>query len=162
MVGIDILKKIHFLQDLSDDILEKIGGIAQLETFDEEAILVRQDQKLHLIYMLVTGKIFSNCRSASGKALTLDELSPGQTFGVSALMGDSLATFTAICAEECTVITLSSDQMIQLFEQDFKLGYVVMQQVVELFKSKMNKHTRQFLHSLATHPAMGEIQKDPI
>lgn len=155
MVGIDTLKKIHFLQGLSDEILEKIGAVAQLETFDEEAILVRQDQKLHLVYMLISGKIFSNCRSSSGAALTLEELSPGQTFGVSALIGDSLATFTAICAEECTVITLSADQVMKLFEQDYQVGYVVMQQVVELCKSKMNRHTRQFLQSLAMHPAMG-------
>ena len=158
MVGIDTLKKIHFLENLSDEILEKVAAIAQLETFDEEAILVRQDQNQHLIYMLASGKIFLNCRSGSGKALTLDELSPGQTFGVSALIGDgeSVATFTAICAEECTVITLSGDEMIQLFEKDYKLGHILMQQVVELFKSKMNKHTRQFLHSLAIHPAMAK------
>lgn len=155
MVEIDILKKIHFLRELPEKILEKIGSIAQLETFEEEAILVRQDQKLHLIYMLISGKIFLNCRSASGKALTLDELSPGQTFGVSSIIGDSLATFTGICAEDCTVITLSADQMAQLFEQDYKVGYVVMQQVVELFKDRMSKHTRLFLHSLAKHPAMG-------
>ena len=157
MVGIDILKKIHFLQDLPDEILEKIGAVAQLDTFDEEAILVRQDQKFNIIYLLISGKIFLNCRAASGKALTLDELSPGQSFGVSALIeaGQSLATFTAICAEDCSVITLSADQMTQLFEQDYKVGYVVMQQVVELFKSQMNKHTRMFLDSLATHPAMG-------
>ncbi len=162
MVEIDKLKKIQFLEGLSDEVLEKIGAIAQLETFDEEAILVRQDQNQHLIYMLVSGKIFSNCRSSSGKALTLDELSPGQTFGVSALIGESPATFTAICAEECTVITLSADQMTKLFEQDYKFGAVLMQQVVELFKAKMNKHTRQFLHSLATHPAMGEIRSDSV
>ena len=70
--------------------------------------------------------------------------------------GESLATFTAICAEECTVITLSAAEMIQLFEKDYKLGHILMQQVVELFKSKMNKHTRQFLHSLAIHPAMAK------
>jgi len=155
MVGIDTLKKIQFLEGLSDEVLEKIGAIAQLETFDEEAILVRQDQDQPLIYMLVSGKIFSNCRAASGKALTLDELSPGQSFGVSALIGKSPATFTAICAEECTVITLSADKMTQMFEQDYRVGHVLMQQVVELFKSNMNKHTRQFLRSLATHPAMG-------
>jgi len=156
MVEIDTLKKIHFIDGLSDEILEKIGAIAQLVTFDEEAILVRQDQNQHLIYMMVSGKIFLNCRAASGKALTLDEVTPGQTFGVSTLIGDgdSLATFTAICAEECRVITLSADQMIQLFEKDNKLGYVLMQRVVELFKSTMNKHTRQFLHSLSIHPAM--------
>ena len=85
----------------------------------------------------------------------MEELSPGQTFGVSALIGESPATFTAICAEECTMITLSAEQMIKLFEQDYKVGYVVMQQVVELCKSKMNKYTRNFLHSLSIHPAMG-------
>ncbi len=156
MVGIDKLKKNQFLKNLPDSILEKIGTIAVMETFDEESILVRQDQKLHLVYMLVSGKIFLNCRAASGKALTLDELSPGQTFGVSALLGDSLATFTAICAEECEIITLSADQMVQLFEQDYQLGYTMMQEVVLLFKSSMNKHTRQFLHSLAIHPAMAK------
>ncbi|MCP4719213.1 MAG: cyclic nucleotide-binding domain-containing protein [Desulfobacteraceae bacterium] len=156
MVGIDKLKKIQFLKNLPDGILEKIGTIAVMETFDEESILVRQDQKLYLVYMLVSGKIFLNCRATSGKALTLDELSPGQTFGVSALLGDSPATFTAICAEECEILTLSADQMVQLFEQDYQLGYTMMQEVVLLFKSNMNKHTRQFLHSLATHPAMAK------
>ncbi len=55
MVGINDLKKIHFIKELPDDILEKISTVAQLETFDEEAILIRQDQAQHLIYMLVSG-----------------------------------------------------------------------------------------------------------
>ncbi len=154
MIGIEALRKIHFLKDMPDDILEKIGGIAQLEIVDEEAILVRQDQKQDLVYMLVSGKIFLNCRSTSGKALTLDELLPGQSFGISSFLGESLSTFTAICAEKSTIITLSADQMIQLFEKDYKLGYIIMQQVVQMFKSRMDKHTRQFLRSLATHPDM--------
>lgn len=154
MIEIEALKKIHFLKELPDDILEKIGAVAQLETVDEEAILVRQDQKMNFVYMLVSGKILLNCRSASGKALTLDELSSGQSFGISAFIGESLSNFTAICPEKSTVITLSADQMIQLCEKDFKLGYTFMQQVVRMFKSRMDKHTRQFIHSLANHPDM--------
>ncbi len=155
MVGIEDLKKINFIQNLSDDILGKIGTVAQLEAFDEETILVRQDQTQHLIYMLVSGKIFLNCRASSGQALTLDELVPGQTFGVSALLDNSPATYTAICAEDCKVITLASAQMLQLFNTDYTIGCTVMQQVVEKFKTRMNKHTIQFLQSLKNHPAMG-------
>lgn len=157
MVGIDVLKKIHFLKELPEDILVKIGAIGEQQTFDEESILVRQDQKQDLVYMLVSGKIFLNARSALGKNLTLDELSPGQTFGVSSLLGASWATCTAICAEECLIITLSALQMVHLFETDCKLGYIVMQQMVHLFKSRMNKHTQQFLTSLANHPAIQGI-----
>lgn len=157
MVGIDVLKKIDFLKDLPLDILEKIGVIAQLETFDEESILIRQDQKQHLVYMLVSGKIFLNARSSSGKNLTIDELLPGQTFGVSSLLGASWATFTAICAQESLVVTLSALQMIQLFESDYKLGYRFIQQVVHLFKTRKNRHTQQFLKSLAAHPALEGI-----
>ncbi|MCG8633744.1 MAG: cyclic nucleotide-binding domain-containing protein [Desulfobacterales bacterium] len=154
MVGINELKKIHFLKELPDDILEKIGTVAQLETFDEEAILVRQDQAQHLIYMLVSGKVFLNCRGSAGQAHTLDELSPGQTFGVSSLLDNSPATYTAICAEECVLITLASAQMLQLFKSDYTLGYTVMQRVVEKFRTRMNLHTDQFLESLASHPAV--------
>ncbi|MCG8689231.1 MAG: cyclic nucleotide-binding domain-containing protein, partial [Desulfobacterales bacterium] len=105
MVDTEILKQINFLADLADEILEKIAELAQLETFDEETVLLRQDQEQHLVYMLVSGKIFLNSRSDTGKVLTLDEICPGQTFGLSALLGDATGAFTAICAEECRVIT---------------------------------------------------------
>ena len=155
MVGTKELKKINFIKDLSEDALEKIGTVAQLENFDEEAILIRQDQNQHLIYMLVAGKLFLNCRASSGEALTLDELGPGQTFGVSSLLDNSPATYTAICAEDCTVITIASAQLLQLFKSDYVTGCQVMQQVVAKFKNRMNRHTQQFLKKLKTHPAIG-------
>lgn len=152
MVEKDIFKKIVFLKNLPDPILEKISTIAQFETFDEGNILFRQNQKQTFLYMLVSGKVFLNCRATSGKPLTLDEVSPGRTFGVSALMGESSSTFTAICAETCEVIRLSGEQMRLLFEEDFQVGHTLMLKVVEIFRSRMKMHTCQFLHSLATHP----------
>ena len=152
MVEKDILKKIVFLKDLPDPILEKISTIAQFETFDEETILFHQNQEQTLLYMLVSGKVFLNSRSVSGKSLTLDEVLPGRTFGLSALMGESSSTFTAVCAEASSIITIPGEQMRQLFEKDFEIGYTLMLKVVEIFRSRMKMHTRQFLHSLATHP----------
>jgi CRP-like cAMP-binding protein len=152
MVEIDDLKKISFLKDLPDPILEKVGAIAQLETFDEESILFRQSQEQTLLYMLVSGKVFLNSRSGSGKSLTLDEVSAGRTFGVSALMDESSGTFTAVCAETSAIITVSGEQLRHLFEKDFEIGHTLMLKVVEIFKSRMEMHTRQFLHSLARHP----------
>lgn len=152
MVEKDILKKIGFLKAVPDSILEKVGAIAQLNPFEEETILFRQDQKQNLLYMIVSGKVFLTCRSGQGKSLTLDEVGEGRTFGVSSLLGDSSSTFTAVCAQPCSLITISGQQMRLLFEDDFQAGYTLMLKLAGLFRSRMEMHTRQFLHSLAMHP----------
>ncbi|MCG8615023.1 MAG: cyclic nucleotide-binding domain-containing protein [Desulfobacterales bacterium] len=154
MVDIKDLKKINFVSTLPDEVLEKVATVAQLESFDEEAILIRQDQAQHLIFMLVSGRIFLNCRALGGQAYTLEELQPGQTFGVSALLENSPSTYTAICAEDSTVITIASAQLLQLFKSDYDTGYNVMQKVVEKFKKRMNRHTELFMESLASNPAI--------
>jgi len=151
MVEKEILKKIIFLKDLPGPVLEKVGALAQFETFDKETILFKQNHEQTFLYMLVSGKVFLNSRSGSGKSLTLDEVLPGRTFGVSALMGESSSTFTAICVEPSDVITISGKRLRQLFEEDFEIGHIFMLKVVEIFKSRMEMHTRQFLHTLATY-----------
>jgi len=42
--------------------------------------------------------------------------------------------------------------MRQLFEENFEIGHFLMLKVAAIFKSRMEMHTRQFLHSLAVHP----------
>jgi CRP-like cAMP-binding protein len=154
MVEKDDLKKIAFLNDLDDETLAKIGSIAQLETFDEETTLFRQNQEQNLLYMLLSGHVFLNSRSAKGKSLTLDDVTPGRTFGVSAILGESSSTFTAVCSETSAVITISGDQMRELFKEDFAMGATIMEKVVEVFRARMNMHTGQLLHSLSIHPGI--------
>ncbi len=152
MVENKILKQINFLKDVDDNVLEKVGSIAQLETFDEESILFRQNQEQALLYMLVSGKVFLNSRSGTGKSLTLDEVNPGRTFGISSIMGEASSTFTAVCVENSTIVTISGEQMHKLFENDFKTGHILMLKVVNSFKRRMEMHTNQFLKSLASNP----------
>ncbi|MCF6247491.1 MAG: cyclic nucleotide-binding domain-containing protein [Desulfobacula sp.] len=155
MVDKQILKNILFLEELPDPVIEKIASIATLETYDKHTILFHQNQDLTHIFMLVTGKIHFTVESASGKALILDKIYEGRTFGVSALMEESSSAYTAICAEKSTVISISGNRMHQLFEEDFKLGHLLMLKVVKLFKQRIELHTRQFLLSLASHSEIG-------
>ncbi|GEM_PF-270817 len=159
MVDIKDLRKINFMKDLPEAVLEKVATVAQVESFDEETILIRQDQNQHLVYMLLSGAIYLNCRASRGHSLTLDELRAGQTFGLSSLLDNSPATYTAICAEDSRVITISSAQLLKLFSSDYAAGFEVMQRVVDLFKSRMNRHTQDFLHALSTHPDIGGLQE---
>ncbi len=155
MVKKEILKDILFLDGLPDPVIEKIASIATLETHDKHSVLFHQNEDLTLLYMLISGKVHFTIASASGKALILDKIYEGRTFGVSALMEESSSAYTAICAEKSTVVSISGEQMHQLFEEDFKLGHLLMLNVVKLFKKRIELHTRQFLLSLASHSEIG-------
>ena len=158
MVEKETLEKIEFLKDLPDHILEKIGSIARISEYGEEQILFRQNEIQTVLYMLVSGKVFLNSRAGTGQSLTLDAVYPGRTFGVPALLKESYGTFSAICAEPCTMITIQAREMRQLFRGDFESGYILMRRVVELFKIRGEMHTHQFLHSLKTHPEIKKFQ----
>lgn len=160
MVENELLKKIGFLKDLPDAMLEKVGAIAELETFEKEKILFRQNQEKTHLFMLVSGKVFLNCSFASGKSLTLDEVSAGRTVGVSSLLGVYPSAFTAICAETSSIITVSGQQMRQLFLEDFETGHALMLKVVEIFRSRMKMHTRQFLHSMLNHHEIIKLESN--
>ena len=157
MIQIEQLKKILFFEGLSDKILTEIGNIANIATYEEESELFKQNQDLSCFYMLLSGKIFLNSRSPKGVSLTLDEVAPGHSFGLSAIIGDVESSFTAICAEKSEVITIDNNDMLKLFENNRELGYLITLRVVQLFQSRMNKHTQQFLQSIANHP---EIKKN--
>lgn len=154
MVEIEKLKRIHFLKDLSEDTLDKISTVVQTNDFSEETILIRQDDPQRTIFMLLRGTVFLNCRVTSGKAVTLEEIKKGQTFGLSSLMADAPATYTAICAENSTILTMAADQALELFASDFSTGFEVMRRAVEVFKDRMKRHTALFMDALRTHPAV--------
>ncbi|MBC2705182.1 Crp/Fnr family transcriptional regulator [Desulfobacula sp.] len=55
-------------------------------------------------------------------------------------------------------IPFSDEKIHQLFEEDFQenfqKGYASMLEIVEIFRSRMEMNTREFLHSLAKHPGI--------
>jgi CRP-like cAMP-binding protein len=158
MVDKDTLKKIFLLNDLPDPILEKIGSIANLETFDEKAVLFEKNQELTSLYMVVSGKVRLSITTAAGESVILDEVFAGRIFGVAALMEESSSSFDAMCAEPSSIVIVSAKKMHQLFVEDFKIGHILMLKMVKLFKFRMERHTRQFLQSLATHPDIKKLQ----
>lgn len=154
MVTADELKSISLFKDLPDSMIETLVSVAETTKAEEETVLFRQDENLGRFFVLLSGKVFLNSRSPRGKVRTIDEVRPGQCFGVSAIIGDHTTYYTAICGTRCRLVSIPADRMNELFAQDRKLGCSVMLNVVKLFKDRMDRHTRQFLASLANHPLL--------
>jgi CRP/FNR family cyclic AMP-dependent transcriptional regulator len=155
MVHADELSGMHALQDLDRSQTEKLAAIATKEEYPAGTVLFRHKQKLTHYNLLLEGSVALTIDLDQGDPLTLGVVEPGRSFGISALIRGKRSTANAICQKDSTVIHLSEEKMLELFEQDGKLGYCFMFRVLRIFKSRMNQRTRQFLVSLEQHP---EIQ----
>lgn len=155
MVSANELSGMHALQELDRSQLEKIATIADKAEYPAETVLFRQRQQLTHYNLLLEGSVALTLDAGGGEPLTLGVVDPGRSFGVSALIPGKRSTATAVCQKDSTVIHLPEKKMLELFEQDGRLGYCFMYQVLRIFKARMNQRTRQFLVSLEQHP---EIQ----
>ncbi|MCG8567294.1 MAG: cyclic nucleotide-binding domain-containing protein [Desulfobacterales bacterium] len=156
MVKTQTLKQIDFMKDLPEPILERIAALAKEEEVQPGVVLQRQGVEQEMVYMLLSGKVSLNCRNSAGETLTLDALEPGQTFGISGLLGreNSESTFTAVSEECCTFLELSAAEMLDYFHSDYEVGHVLMDRVVNIYKNRRKLHSEQFTDSLAHHPAI--------
>ena len=154
MVGIETLKKVDFLKAFPDPILEKMGSLVREIGVDKDTVLIQQGDRQEVVYILLEGRVVLNCKALDGQLIALNELAPGSACGVTALLGEdaSNATFTAVCTEPCRILTLAAPEVLNYFDSDHQTGYLVMRRVVDVFQTRRNNHTQQFLHSLAIHP----------
>jgi CRP-like cAMP-binding protein len=157
MVYANELKGMHALQELDRSQMEKLAAIADKAEYPAGTVLFRHRQQLTHYNLLLKGSVALTVELDAGEPLTLGVVEPGRSFGISALIPGKRSTANAVCQEDSTVIHLPENKMLELFEQDGKLGYCFMYRVLRIFKSRMNQRTRQFLLSLEQHP---EIQPD--
>ncbi len=160
MVELDDLRRIKILESLSDEMLGQISTVAQLKDFEAGTILFRRNEKLEYFYLVLSGNVALEVESSEGGTMTLAQVLPGNSFGISTFIPGTRSSATAQCLERCRLIILPGKEVLDLFEQDGHLGYTFMLQVMRIFKSRMTQRTRLFLRSLERHPEIQSAFRD--
>ncbi len=154
MVDKEELRKMHILKDMPERLLEKISSVTHLQIFSADTVLFRQNQQLKYFYMLLTGQVSIEVEISPNVGITLGTIEPGFSCGVSSFIPGSTSSSAAICIETCEFITLSSEKMFEIFQQDRELAYNMMVRVVRLFKHVMDHRTILFFKNLENHPEL--------
>jgi CRP/FNR family transcriptional regulator, cyclic AMP receptor protein len=156
MVEPDVLKNILFLGELPDPVIEEIAVLATVQTYEKGAVIFRQEQKNFHLHLLISGEVHLAMYDASENLTVLDKINAGQAFGVASLLeNEALSVYTAVCASDCRIIAIPGEELRRVFEKDFRLGRMMMLKTAQLYKTRIDLHTRQFLLSLSTHPEIG-------
>ena len=157
MVSIEDLRKIVFLQRLTNRMLEKISPHIQLRQFEEKDVVFEEAERADDFYMLKRGKVLLEVELAKNIIISLGTIKNGYSFGWSALLeSESNYTSYAVCVESCDIFSIPGYKFREILDQDHDMGYLVTQGVVRIMKNRLERRTGQFLKVMSKHP---DIQK---
>ncbi len=157
MIETHEIRNIHMLQDFSEEKLQKIAELANLQIVNAETVLYREEQNLSYLYMLLSGKIILEVDASEDISVTLGVIKPRYTIGTSSLIPKAKSYATAFCVEPSEVIFINAAELYTLLENDLELGFLFMQRIMHIYESRLANRTSQFLQALKYHPELQRV-----
>ncbi len=139
MIEMEDLKQVNMFKVLDDKKLENMQDLASMESVRKGHFFYHVDYPADKIYAILSGRVGLALAKHPDHHTWLVEIGPSNTFGVSAAIftpGRSHMT----CAKALTdvkALSWQSEELQNLFEQDFELGYRFMSELARIIKDRL-------------------------
>ena len=156
MIDLDILEASELCVGLTRQELERLGGLAVMDSAAVGHHIHTEGGEATELYLLTHGLVELRFRlpgRASDQSTTISVVEPGGLFGWSALVYPHRYTLDAVCAPtQCSFYRLSRDPMLKLFRQEQALGYKIMSNLAGImgrrFRSLQEEMVRDLGHDM--------------
>ena len=157
MTSLKFLQRVEVFKGLIDRRLADIEKHCREMQFRQNEKLFSEGDDAACLWIVKDGRIDLRFdlpdRSTSTKN-TISSVSESMTFGWSSLVAPHKYKLSAYCAtKSCKVIQIERTELIKLFKQDSKAGYIVMSNLIEI----MGQRFRQLQES-ASKPSYANIK----
>ncbi len=135
-----ILDKVDMFRGLSQRQLESLAQISYEKEYRAGEAVFTEHSSGAEVYIIKKGKVCIEL-GLKGKpnAATIQRLCVGQIFGELALVDKRSRSATAMCESDCQIIIINRDKLDELFEQDSRLGYIVMRNLAQLLAERLRR-----------------------
>jgi CRP/FNR family transcriptional regulator, transcriptional activator FtrB len=144
MVALESIERYPFFSFLKPEKLNTIGEISKEESFDGGVVIFHEKEHADWLYILVEGgvELFFivdvRYQPEQRKELRFGEVSPGEMFGISALIEPHILTSSARTSKPSKVIKIAAASLQALCEKDDQLAYGFMKQVAKATIKRLN------------------------
>jgi CRP-like cAMP-binding protein len=147
---IDVLKKIHLFENLSDSELEKILPACVKETFAKDSVIFKEGDPGDKCYIVTCGavRISKFIPNVGEEALAV--LKTGDYFGEMALIDNFPRSAHAIANDDADVFAIKKNDLDKVLTDDKELGY----KLLWTFTRTLSKRLRETNEKMAGFLAM--------
>ena len=167
MLDLNLLSKFKFFSDIPEDKLTAIAEVGKLLEYKVDDIIFREgdtadnlcgvadgEVELSLVFKEQVLKTDIKYEEAIQSRFEIIEkpiqvaiVNSGQIFGWSALVSDRRRTLTARCSGPSQILSLSGDNLRDLFEKDYELGYIVMTRLSDIIAKRLRDRTDKLIEA---------------
>lgn len=141
---INTLKRAEVFLGLDDNSLARIASLSSCreDSYAAGQVIFRADDAARNIYVLKDGevKLVTEVPGEDGappQIIVIDKLTRGSFFGWSALAEPHRYVMSAICERPTTLVVINGRQLRNLFQRDFKLGFMVYQYLTRIIGNRL-------------------------
>jgi len=133
-------------KDLPTPVLEKIAAISEEIDYKENQAIFREGEKADKVDFLIKGSVALRVNIMSKpESLTVSFVTKSnECFGWSGLVSPHYYTATAHCEEDCRVMTIPGDKLLQILSDNSDAGFKVMHRIANLVSERL-RNSRQAL-----------------
>ncbi|MBZ0287801.1 MAG: cyclic nucleotide-binding domain-containing protein, partial [Anaerolineae bacterium] len=126
---------------LHESELEQIAHLAQEEHFNAHDTIFSQNTPGEKMYIVGRGQVEIRVLDEHGESHTTLFLGQGQVFGEMALLDQGTRSATVLAAQaNTTVYGIDGQKLLQLCQQDTRIGYVMMRNIALDLSFKIRHH----------------------
>ena len=143
---IKILERIDLFKGLSQDELSLVADLCEPRQYRADEIIFTEKSKGKEMYIVTKGRVRIEL-GIKGKTdcATVHRLGEGEIFGELVLVGEGRRSATVHCETDCEVLSIEQDGLLCLFEQNARIGYVIVMKLASLLAARLKKTNLQLV-----------------
>ncbi|GAB6093909.1 hypothetical protein JCM14469_01610 [Desulfatiferula olefinivorans] len=158
MASIDDFKNNIIFSDLTDQMIETIIPLAKVLHVESRDYVFREGDAVENLYLIRRGTVLIEQRLSDKMTLTAGTITVGETFGFSALFAEGTYSTNAVCADQCELIVINGQALMDLLQRNHSMGFHVMKSIAVVFSGRIQRRTEQFLRAVTTHPDIHDLK----
>jgi CRP-like cAMP-binding protein len=134
--------------------LEDLATVTEKKNYKQKDKIYQQGDRANRLYVIIKGLVsMVEFQPGDKVGIVFEERGPGEIFGCASFMKPRNHTLTAMCVEDCEVLAIETDKLLDLFEQDTDVGYKFMKNVNQTYFD-LYKFAKQQLHEMMKVPSI--------
>ncbi len=145
MISPEVLRRYPFFSRFSDTALKSVAMISEEVAFKQGEVIYEAGQPNAAVLLLETGCIESFLivhdpnRPGVHKEYYLDDLDPGEVFGISAMVEEKVHTTTAQASRDGKLVRIDAAKLEALCETDPKFGVMLMKEMADTLLKRLQQ-----------------------
>lgn len=138
MVSPELLRRYRGFAGIGQETLKRVAMLAEEKLFPAGTTVFGEWDRADWFYLILGGEVHVQYRGPQGEARTVDTLDEGDILVWSALVEPYRTTGVGTAARETRVLAFPAASLRQLCQDDPRLGYNLMADVVRLLSARLD------------------------